>query len=162
MKSLLLIRHAKSSWDIDVDDFDRPLNHRGKNDAPVMAKRLIEKAVQINAFLSSPAKRALTTACFFSDAYNKNSKDILTIPSLYEPTIDAFYNAIENLDDNFITVAIFSHNPAITDFANRLTSVRVDEIPTCAVFAVKADLKEWKEFRSAPKEFWFFDYPRAD
>ena len=162
MKSLLLIRHAKSSWDMDVDDFDRPLNHRGQNDAPQMAKRLLEKEINIDGFISSPAKRALTTATFFAEIYKRKPADIRTIPSLYEPNIEAFYNAIYSLDDNFKTVAVFSHNPTITDFANQLTSFKVDELPTCAVFAVKADLKDWKEFKSAKKEFWFFDYPKAD
>lgn len=162
MKSLLLIRHAKSNWDLDLDDFDRPLNHRGQKDAPEMAKRLLKKDITINCFLSSPAKRALATANFFAEAFDKDLKDIITIPSLYEPTIDAFYNAIENLNDGFKTVAVFSHNPTITDFANQLTSERVDEMPTCAVFAVKADMKKWGEFRSAQKEFWFFNYPKSD
>ncbi len=161
MKSLLLIRHAKSSWDLNVDDFERPLNHRGQNDAPAMVKRLIKKEIKIDCFVSSPAKRALTTAAFFAEAYDKKLKDILTIPSLYEPTIHAFYNAIKDLDDGFQTVAVFSHNPTITDFANQLTSVTIDDMPTCAVFAVKADLKNWKEFASVDREFWFFDYPKA-
>lgn len=161
MKSLLLIRHAKSSWDLDVDDYDRPLNPRGERDAPDMAKRLVKKEIKIDAFVSSPAKRALTTAAYFTNAYDKKPKDILTIPSLYEPTIQSFISAITDLNDNFTTVAVFSHNPAITDFANNLTSFKIDDMPTCAVFAVKADVKEWKEFISVQKEFWFFDYPKA-
>ncbi|WP_018617416.1 SixA phosphatase family protein [Segetibacter koreensis] len=162
MKSLLLIRHAKSSWDLDVDDFDRPLNHRGKHDAPSMAKRLKKKEIKIDGFISSPAKRALATAVFFAEEYDMKLKDIITVPTLYEPTIEAFYNAIEDLDDNFKTVAIFSHNPAITNFANQLTSFTIDDMPTCAVFAVKGDGKKWKEFISAEKKFWFFDYPKAE
>ncbi len=161
MKSLLLVRHAKSSWDLDVDDFDRPLNNRGQTDAPAMAKRMIKKEIKIEFFVSSPAKRALTTAASFAEAYNKTSKKILTIPSLYEPTIAAFYNAVEGLDDSLNIVAVFSHNPAITDFANQLTSFKIDDMPTCAVFALKADVGKWKEFTSAQKEFWFFDYPKA-
>lgn len=162
MKSLLLIRHAKSSWDLDVEDFDRALNHRGQIDAPSMAKRLIKKEIMIDSFVSSPAKRAITTATLFAEAYDKTFKHIITIPSLYEPTIEAFYNAINGFDDNLKTVAVFSHNPAITDFANQLTSVRIDEMPTCAVFAVNADVKKWKEFTMAKKAFWFFDYPKQD
>ncbi len=162
MKSLLLIRHAKSSWNLDVDDFDRPLNHRGQNDAPIMAKRLIKKEIKIDCFVSSPAKRALTTAAFFAEAYDKKLKDIIPIPSLYEPTIEAFYTVIDDLDEDFKTVAFFSHNPAITNFANQLTSFTIDEMPTCAVFGIKADGKKWKEFISGNKEFWFFDYPKAD
>jgi phosphohistidine phosphatase len=161
MKSLLFVRHAKSSWDLDVDDFDRPLNSRGQTDAPAMAKRLVKKEINIDCFVSSPAKRALTTAAFFAEAFGKDSKNILTVPSLYDPTTGAFYNAIETLDDNLKTVAIFSHNPAITDFVNQLTSFKIDDMPTCAVFAVKADMNEWKEFAQIQKEFWFFDYPKA-
>lgn len=162
MKSLLLIRHAKSNWNIDVDDFDRPLNQRGQNDAPLMAERLLKKEIAIDTFLSSPAKRALTTATLFGEIYNKQPEDILTDPSLYEPTIEAFYIALENLDDELKTVAVFSHNPTITDFANQLTDYKVEEIPTCAVFGVRADIKKWKEFKSGSKEFWFFDYPKSD
>jgi len=162
MKSLLLIRHAKSSWDFDIDDFDRPLNHRGQKDAPEMARRLIKKEIKIDCFVSSPAKRAITTAACFAEAYGKKLKDIINVPSLYEPTIEAFYNAIENLDDDCKIVAIVSHNPAITSFATQLTSVKIDEMPTCAVFAVKTDVKTWKEFSSVNKEFWFFDYPKAE
>lgn len=161
MKSLLLIRHAKSSWDLDVDDFDRPLNHRGQTDAPVMAKRLKDKGINVDLLVSSPASRALTTARFFAEAFDIKSKDILTVKSLYEPTKQAFFSAVENLDDHFQTVAFFSHNPEITDFVNKLTSVKIDDMPTCAVFAVKADVKKWKEFISAKKEFWFFDYPKS-
>ena len=162
MKTLLLVRHAKSSWDLDVDDFDRELNPRGKRDAPEMAERLIKKEVEIDAFVSSPAKRAITTAAFFAEAYHQKVKNILPVSSLYEPTITAFRNAIENLDDKFKTIALFSHNPAITEFANQLTAVKVDDMPTCAVFAVKADIKKWREFSEARKEFWFFDYPKSD
>ena len=162
MKTLLLVRHAKSSWDFDVDDFDRPLNQRGRHDAPEMAKRLTKKEIEIDSFVSSPAKRALETATFFVKAYGKKSGDIATVESLYEPTIEDFYKAIEGLDDRFGTVAVFSHNPTITNFANQLTSFTVDEMPTCAVFAAKAYTGKWAQFRSANKEFWFFDYPKAD
>ncbi len=162
MKSLLLIRHAKSSWSLDVDDFDRPLDYRGQSDAPDMAQRLIRKEIKIDCFISSPAKRAITTAAYFAAAYAKKVQDIVTIPSLYEPTIEDFYNAIEDLDEEFETVAVISHNPTITNFANQLTSFTIEDMPTCAVFAVKSVGKKWKEFTSLNKEFWFFDYPTAD
>ena len=85
MKSLLLIRHAKSSWDFDVEDFDRPLNHRGKNDAPEMAKRLLKKDIKIDAFISSPAKRAITTAILLLKCMTKKVKISLLLLLLYEP-----------------------------------------------------------------------------
>lgn len=161
MKSLLLVRHAKSSWDFDLEDFDRPLNQRGLNDAPAMAKTLLKSGVKIDGFVSSPAKRALTTATFFAEAYDKKQKDIITIPSLYEPSVQAFYSAITSFDDNYETIAVFSHNPEITNFANRLTSYSIDEMPTCAILGLKVDSEKWSEFSSAKKDFWFFDYPKA-
>ena len=162
MKLLLLIRHAKSSWNFDVEDFDRPLNQRGENDAPVMAKRLIERDIKIDAFVSSPAKRAFTTATIFAHAYDKKKKNIIVVDSLYEATIDDFYNAIATLDDEYKTVALFSHNPGITDFANRLNAGAIDDMPTCAIFAVRADIKKWEDFSTSKKELLFFDYPKAD
>ena len=161
MKSVLLIRHAKSSWDFDVEDFDRPLNHRGMTDAPAMAKRLLKKDLKIDAFVSSPAKRAFTTAVFFAEAYDEKKKNIIVVPSLYEASVGDFFNAIEELDKELKTIAIFSHNPGITAFANKLTSTTIDDMPTCAVFAVKADIKKWPDFAEAKKDFWFFDYPKA-
>jgi len=161
MKSLLLIRHAKSSWDFNVDDFERPLNERGNKNAPEMAKRLIKKDVKIDAFVSSPAKRALSTATYFAEEYGKKVKNIVIVPALYNAAAESFSTAIEDLDDDNKTVAVFSHNPGITEFANSLTDTRIDDMPTCAVFALKVDIKKWKDFREAKKEFWFFDYPKA-
>ncbi len=73
-----------------------------------------------------------------------------------------FFDTIAGMDDALQTLAIFSHNPGITDFVNMLTNVHTDNMPTSAVFAVKADIKSWKEFEKAKKEFWFFDYPKAE
>ncbi len=161
-KTLLLIRHAKSSWnDFEQKDFDRPLNERGKNDAPAMAKKLRkEKDITLDSIASSPAKRAITTAIFFSKEFDVVKKHIIQIPKLYEPTIEAFYVALESLDDNYKSVAVFSHNPGITAFANQLTNVHVDDMPTCSVFALRILNNEWKNFQIAEKEFWFFDYPK--
>lgn len=161
MKSLLVIRHAKSSWDFNVEDFERPLNDRGNKDAPEMAKRLIKKDIKIDAFVSSPANRALSTATHFIKEYGKKKKNIITIPSLYHAPLETFYSIIEALNNDIKTVAVFSHNPGITEFVNNLTDTHIEDMPTCAVFAVKADIKKWKDFREAKKEFWFFDYPKA-
>jgi phosphohistidine phosphatase len=161
MKSLVLIRHAKSSWDYYKDDFDRPLNDRGHRNAPDMAKRLLDKKIKIDQFVSSPANRAFSTAQYFAEAYGKKHKHILTVPALYHAESEVFYSVIEELNDDENTVAIFSHNPGITDFVNSLTSTRLDNMPTCAVFAVHINIKSWKDFREAKKEFWFFDFPKS-
>jgi phosphohistidine phosphatase len=162
MKRILLVRHAKSSWDFNNEDFDRPLNDRGHKNAPEMAKRLLKKDIDIDAFVSSPAVRAFTTAEYFAKAYDVKSKHIITIPSLYEAAPEIFYSVIEEMNDDLKTIAIFSHNPGITDFINQQTNTRIDDMPTCGIFAIKADIKHWKDYRTAEKEFWFFDYPKAE
>lgn len=161
MKTLLLIRHAKSSWDDPgLSDFDRPLNERGKKDAPKMADRLYERGIKIDAFVSSPAKRAKKTAEQFAKRYKKDAAVIMKT-ELYMAGEDAFFNVIEKLDDEYDCVAVFSHNPGITDFANQLTDARIDNIPTCGLFAVSVEAKKWSKIREAKKKFLFFDYPKA-
>ncbi len=161
MKQLLLVRHAKSNWDNpSLDDFDRPLNDRGNKDAPTMAKRLLEKKIAIDAFISSPAKRAFTTCKYFAAAYGIKEKQIQCFQDLYLAGVQNFYDVIKRIDDNYNSIAVFSHNNGITSFANELTKTQVDNMPTCSIFAVKLDIKHWKDFEKAKKEFWFFDYPK--
>jgi phosphohistidine phosphatase len=162
MKQLLLIRHAKSDWNAPSSgDFDRPLNERGKRDAPAMAQRLLDKKIKIDAFVSSPAKRARKTAAIFAKEYNRDKDEVILIEDLYTLPAGTFEEVISKLDDNFTTVAIFSHNPAITDFANQLTDTRIDNIPTCGIFAITLKAKNWSDFKTSNKEFWFADYPKA-
>lgn len=161
MKSLLLVRHAKSSWDSPMMmDFDRPLNDRGNKDAPMMAKRLLEKNVEINAFVTSNAVRALTTARYFHQAYNAKKDQLIENQDLYNASPEVFFKVIAQLDNKYNSVAIFSHNPGITQIVNLLQVAKVDEMPTCAVFGVRADIKSWKDFKSSHKQFWLFDYPK--
>jgi phosphohistidine phosphatase len=163
MKNLLIIRHAKSSWDnITQQDFDRPLNDRGNRDAPVMAKRLLKRDIEIDAFVSSSANRALSTATYFAETYEKKQKHIIQVETLYHAEVNTFYKVVSELEDDLKTVAIFSHNPGVTEFVNSLTTSRIDNMPTCGIFAVKADIKKWKDFASSTKEFWFFDYPKLE
>jgi phosphohistidine phosphatase len=162
MKSLLLVRHAKSDWgNTSLSDFDRPLNERGKKDAPEMAARLLAKKIKINAFVASPAKRAAKTAKIFAAAFNVKKEDILSREELYLASPAMFYSVIETMDDDDDCIAVFSHNDGITEFANMLTDARIDNIPTCGIFAIRIKSKSWKDFRQAKKEFWFVDYPKA-
>jgi phosphohistidine phosphatase len=162
MKQVILIRHAKSDWgNPGLDDFDRPLNERGKKDAPVMAKRLLDKKVIIDAFIASPAKRTAKTAGIFAETFKRKAGDIIFNEDLYLAGPLVFYNVISATDNAFKTIALFSHNNGLTEFANQLASVRIDNIPTCGIFAVKADCDSWADFRTAKKQFWFFDYPKA-
>ena len=162
MKTLILVRHAKSDWgNPGLDDFDRPLNERGKKDAPVMAQRLLDKKIKIDVFIASPAKRAAKTAKIFAETFKQKKDDIIFKEKLYLAEPSAIFSVIADADNDFKTVAVFSHNYGITDFANQLTDARIDNIPTCGVFAIKIHSDTWSDFREAKKEFWFFDYPKA-
>ncbi|WP_439504994.1 SixA phosphatase family protein [Sediminibacterium sp.] len=161
MKQLLLVRHAKSSWaNIDQDDFDRPLNERGHLDAPMMAKRLLARGVIIDLIVSSTALRALTTAKYFANENNISTSNIIEYDFLYHAPPERFVKAIIQLPDEINTVAIFAHNPGITDFVNQLTSTKIDDMPTCAVFAVSVETDSWKTWQSAKKEYLFADWPK--
>lgn len=164
MKTLYLIRHAKSSWDdFTLSDFDRPLNERGKNDAPKMGKRLRKKDIKIDAFISSPAKRAKKTAEYFIKEFDKDKDKIILVSALYDAGLNDFFETIKNIDDKYNSAAIFSHNPGITAFANQLiNNANIDNMPTSSVFAVKANVEKWKDFAKAKKEFLFFDYPKKE
>src|SRR5436853_3669584 len=117
MKHLLIVRHAKSSWDDpSMPDLDRPLNDRGNADAPEMAKRLETKKIKFDALITSPAKRAKQTCRHFAKALDIKKKKIVEAEELYEAGIENFYNVIEDFRNRWDGVAIFSHNPGITSF----------------------------------------------
>ncbi len=161
MKKLFIIRHAKSDQSFFGNDFERPLNERGKTDAPLMAKRLMEKQAKIDAFISSPAKRAKKTAELFAETFKKSTDEIIFISALYHATSEMFYEVVAALPDNLQSVGMFSHNPGITYFVNSLlTKAQIDNMPTCAIFAIETDITQWSGFAKAKKECLFFDYPK--
>jgi len=163
MKTLLLIRHAKSNWDnAHLTDMERPLNDRGRHDAPIMAQRLIRANIKMDLFVSSPARRAKTTAGFFIHEFGRKESEILILPELYHASVQVFKEVVSGLNKSAGSAAIFSHNPGITAFVNTLTSVRLDNMPTCGIFAVTSLATEWSEFLAAGTTFWFFDYPKKE
>jgi len=158
MKTLFLIRHAKSDWPINVPDFDRPLNERGKKNAPKMANFLKNLGVRIDSFVTSPAKRALTTCKYFAEVFE--NENITKVEKLYDASSSDFLEVIENLSDDIENVAIFSHNNGITYFANSLTNENIVHLPTCAVVGFKIETENWQDFRNSEKEFLFFYTPK--
>ena len=161
MKTLVLVRHAKSDWsEAGMSDIERPLNERGKKDAPEMAKRLRKKGLKIDAFISSPAKRAFRTARFFAEEFDVKKEAIREEKVLYGALPSQFEQVVSLLNDKEDTVVLFSHNPGITEYVNTLCDVRTDNMPTCAMFAVQADVEKWQDFAKAEKNFLFYDYPK--
>lgn len=163
MKTILLVRHAKSGWtNIGETDFERTLNEQGKRDAPMMAQRILARNIHIDAFICSPAVRAKETCEAFCSVYEESPSKIIFVEKLYQAPKYVFTKVIDELTIDANTIAIFSHNPGITDFVNSLTKgAKIDNMPTCAVFAVQANIQNWKEFAAAEKQFIFVDYPKA-
>lgn len=126
-----------------------------------MAGRLLASNIQIDQFVASPAKRARKTALLFMDVFQQKKKDLLLVPDLYMASPSTFAQVIAGFDDRYNSVALFSHNPGITDFANTLTEVRLDNMPTCSVFAVSVAADHWTDFATAAKSFVFFDFPKS-
>lgn len=161
MKQLLLVRHAKSSWaNPGQADFDRPLNDRGHSDAPMMANRMIERGISIDAIISSTALRAITTATYFAKAFDIETDLIVQHDFLYHASPEKFAKAIVLIPDEINTAAIFAHNPGITEFVNQLTSTEIDDMPTCAIFAITLQTDCWKNWATAKKEYWFAEWPK--
>lgn len=157
----MLVRHAKSSWsNIDLSDFDRPLNDRGNRDAPVMAKRLQAKQIDIDLFVTSTATRAHQTAVHFAKVYKADATRMVLLAELYHADVPTIYQAISNQPNHAATLAIFSHNPGITFMANSLGVANIDDMPTCAIFGVHALCNTWADFETAEKRYWLFDYPK--
>ena len=162
MKTLLVLRHAKSSWkDSSLADKDRPLNKRGKRDAPFMGNMVKEMGVNIDKFISSPAKRAHTTSKLFAEAYGLNGKKDIQIEKLiYNESYQSVMRLISKLPDKYNTVALFGHNPDITFLVNTLGNGNISNVPTCGVACIDFDVEEWNDTGEGLGNIRFFKYPR--
>lgn len=161
MKKAIFVRHAKSSWaDPSLRDFDRPLNKRGKRDAPFMAKVLRGKLQELDLIVASPANRAFTTATYFAEAFDIPVSGIRQEKELYHAYPSDILELVQQLDDKVDTVLVFGHNPAYTDFANRFTKDYIDNVPTCGIFQLEANILEWSDFDESTARLTAFFYPR--
>lgn len=160
MKTIYLIRHAKSSWNhANLDDFDRPLNDRGKKDAPKMAEILEASGVKFDAIISSPAKRAVSTAREFKERVLKDDGEYTLNQSLYLPTTHQILDVVTLVSDEVETLALFGHNPGFSDFLDYMTGAGLD-MPTCAIAQIELDVDSWKEVSGGMGTLRSFDYPK--
>ena len=160
MKTLFLIRHAKSSWDDPaVPDQERPLNDRGRRDAPMMGERLAKRDVKPDLILSSPALRALTTAEIIAKKLDYKRKDIVVDDRLYAVGVDDLLAVIHELRDKLKRVMLFGHNPELAELAHRLSG-EITELPTCAVAEFTFDVKSWSRIGKVKPVKVALDYPK--
>jgi phosphohistidine phosphatase len=162
LRRLTLVRHAKSDWSLaGQPDWDRPLNRRGQQDAPEMARRLRHRKLKPDAVLSSPAVRALATASIITHALRVPAELIRQDERLYLASPQDMLGVIRELGADAGHLMLFGHNPGITELANRLSAGdQIDNMPTCAVFTALFDIAGWNELEPATGQEAEFDYPK--
>lgn len=160
MKRLFLIRHAKSSWtDPSLDDFDRPLNKRGRADAPEMAGRLGRLPVKPDLIVASPARRARKTAIQMAKGTGYDKQEIRFYEELYLGSLSYHLQLLETLFQNVETLFLVGHNYTITELAVYLTGVGIDNVPTCGVVAIEYGENGFVAAAGRGK-LLFFDFPK--
>lgn len=145
MKTLILIRHSKSSWEQGVDDIKRPLNERGFADAPLVAEAFKGHDFQPDAIYCSPAKRALTTCKLFMEALDVSEELLHIEKELYDFGGGQVRRFIKSMNDDFDKVMIFGHNHAFTTMANNLGNVHIDNLPTTGLVRIDFDADNWQD-----------------
>lgn len=160
MKTLYLTRHAKSSWkNPELSDIERPLNKRGKRDAPYIGNILKEKGVRPDVLISSPAVRARKTAAAIAENIDYPKSKILIDKNIYESSSSGLLNIIKEFNDKYNSVMMFGHNPAFTMLNNYLTDSYIDNIPTSGVVGIEFN-SSWKKIGSKSGKAVFFIYPK--
>lgn len=161
-RTLILIRHAKSDWSDPLgSDFDRPLNERGKRDAPLMGNRLYQLGIVPGLIISSTAKRAAKTAKALAATNNYEAGRIQWVPALYHCVPQVFSDTIDSLKDPASTIFMVAHNPGITAYLNSLSHhFHTDNMPTCCIAGISATAYNWQDFGTADKDIFLFEYPR--
>ena len=161
MKTLYLVRHAKSSRDDPrLPDRDRPLNERGMHDAPMMGERLAQRGVRPDVVLSSPALRALTTAELVAKPLGIGPQVITIDNRLYEASPPVLLAVIRALDDTHTSAMIFGHNPEFSELALRLSGGEIANMPTCGVAELHFDTPHWSHLGEAPAVQVRFESPK--
>jgi len=163
MKTLVLVRHAKSDWDdSSLSDFDRPLSKRGIIDAPFMAELLDDLGVKPDYIISSAANRALTTARIFGGHFKLSEKNIKEESAIYGGNYRTYINSIIDTDNSINTLFVFGHNPEISIVSSQLLQNFYDQIPTCGCICIDFDVDDWAHIESGKSKLRFFEYPRKN
>ncbi len=148
MKTLYIVRHAKSSWEYEgIQDIDRPLKKKGINDAYLISSILQKKIETPSVFVSSCANRALHTAMIFSYSFNYPLSNLKISKSLYSFSDGYLIKTVMALDNGFDSAIIFSHDHGISDFVNKFGSKKINHVPTSGVVAIEFKTKHWKNIK---------------
>ena len=148
MKTLYIVRHAKSSWEYQgINDIDRPLKKRGIKDAYLMSKFLSKKINKPDVFISSVANRALHTSVIFCQNFNYPLSNLKIKKELYSFSDGYLVKTVRALDNSFDSAIIFSHDHGINTFVNKFGSKPINHVSTCGVIGIQFDEKHWKDIK---------------
>lgn len=164
MKKLYLIRHAKSSWkDSDLSDFDRPLNKRGRKDAPKMGRRLKARGEMPDLLLSSSARRAVSTAAAISEEIGHPKNYVQYREDLYHASAQGLLDIIKQTKNSVDKLFLIGHNPGLNDFANMLSSQKIENIVTCGIYVLECPISKWKALNlDEQASVLYYDYPKRE
>ena len=161
MKTLTLVRHAKSSWNHPgLTDFERPLNKRGKRDAPRMASRLATQQIRPQIIVSSPAVRALTTAEVIASALGYQPAEIIRDERIFHAYSNQLLDVIRSFDEHRQHIMLVGHNPGLTDLVDQLAHAGISNIPTCGIVVLSFSVDRWRDVNDGAGEMQLFDYPK--
>ncbi len=161
MKRLLLCRHAKSSWkDPSLADRDRPLNRRGKRDAPLMGERLAARGIRPDALVTSPAKRARKTARHLARKLGCPRGRIRIVEEIYGATPTVLLQCIHRFDPVWDQVVMVGHNNEFTLLANMLGGLSIGNVPTTGIVCLDFPVSSWQDVEEGKGSLVFFDYPK--
>jgi phosphohistidine phosphatase len=155
------MRHAKSSWDYpELSDHDRPLNARGRRDAPLMGRQLLSRDVSLDLILSSTAVRALTTATLVARELNYDLEKLQTDSEIYRADQRGLLHIIKQVPDSIECLMLVAHNFPISELAIKLSPEGIVEMPTAAVVALEFDCDSWLDIGAHNGRLLFFDFPK--
>jgi len=161
MKKLVLIRHAKSDWHSDAaTDFDRPLNKRGKKNAPIMAQRLATRGCSPDLILSSPARRAHETVEIIAKRLDCPTTEITFDQSIYEANLETLIKLVRGLDDELENVILVGHNPGFSELGEWFSDDAPEWLPTCGLLELELAISAWADATEGCGIVSGYDYPK--
>lgn len=160
MKTLFLLRHAKSDWnDSNLSDFERPLNNRGIHDLPLMAKLLRSYNENIQHLFSSSAARTTATALGYASGLHLNANQISYHKELYHASERDLLHFTNKISDQLDCIGLVGHNPGITDFCNYLGG-QAAFMTTCSIAKITLNINTWKEVSFENGKLEYYEYPK--
>ena len=161
MKEICLFRHAKSSWKYpNLDDFERPLNKRGRKNAPFMGQILNDIGFSPDLILSSPASRAAITARIVAMEIGYSLEQIQYLAAIYESGHDTLVHVLSHMDDQLNSIMLVGHNPALTLMANLIGDTPIANLPTSGAYCVTLNIGSWSHLLKKTGKLQFFEFPK--